>query len=105
MRESKKCRRSPWRPSYAMLHSTTFKRGTSYIGIVAGVLGLRYLVDADMDERIIRSGKRRIMLGPCFSAAAILLSFFDARLSLRVYVLFLIIFLLRGRIRPILASS
>src|SRR5207245_3894559 len=43
MRESKKCRRSPWRPSYAMLHSTTFKRGTAYIGIVAGVLGLLFL--------------------------------------------------------------
>ena len=87
-----------WRPSYAMLHSTTFKRGTAYIGIVAGVLGLRHLVDADMDERIIRSGKRRILLGPCFSAAAILLSFLDARLSLGVYVLFPVIFILPGRI-------
>src|SRR5207245_7254238 len=62
------------------------------------VLGLRHLVDADMDERIIRSGKRRILLGPCFSAAAILLSFLDARLSLGVYVLFPIIFILPGRI-------
>ena len=51
-----------------------------------------------MDERIIRSGKRRILLGPCFSAAAILLSFLDARLSLGVYVLFPIIFILPGRI-------
>ena len=58
----------------------------------------RHLVDADMDERIIRSGKRRILLGPCFSAAAILLSFLDARLSLGVYVLFPIIFILPGRI-------
>ena len=31
-----------WRPSYAMLHSTTFKRGTAYIGIVARVLGLLF---------------------------------------------------------------
>ena len=26
-----------------MLHSTTFKRGTAYVGIVAGVLGLLFL--------------------------------------------------------------
>src|SRR2546428_10420824 len=37
-------------------------------------------------------------VGTCFSAAAILLSFLDARLSLGVYVLFPIIFILPGRI-------
>lgn len=57
-----------------------------------------HLVDATLDETFIRSGRRRILLGPCFSSAAILLSFLNPLLSLGVYVLFPVIFMLPGRV-------
>jgi uncharacterized membrane protein len=57
-----------------------------------------HLVDVDMKEDIIRSGRRRILLGPCVSSVAILLSFVDPYLSLGIFVLFPILFILPGRI-------
>jgi uncharacterized membrane protein len=57
-----------------------------------------HLVDADLDDRVLRTGLRRILMGPCCSAAAILLSFLDPLLSLGVYVLFPVVYILPGRI-------
>jgi uncharacterized membrane protein len=57
-----------------------------------------HLVDADLDPTIIQSGGRRILMGPCLSAAAILLSFVNPILSLGTYVIFPVVFILPGRI-------
>lgn len=57
-----------------------------------------HLVDAELDPTIIQSGRRRILLGPCLSAAAILLSFVDPLISLGTYVVFPVVFILPGRI-------
>jgi uncharacterized membrane protein len=57
-----------------------------------------HLVDADLDQRVIRSGRRRILLGPCLSTAAILLSFVNPLLSLGVYMLFPVLYIFPGRI-------
>src|SRR5213080_2425364 len=57
-----------------------------------------HLVDADLDEALIRLGRRRMLLGPCLSGAAILISFVHPILSLGVYMLFPILYILPGRI-------
>jgi uncharacterized membrane protein len=57
-----------------------------------------HLVDADLDPSIIRAGRRRILLGPCVSVVAILLTFVDPYLSLGIFVLFPVVFILPGRI-------
>ena len=57
-----------------------------------------HLVDAELDAAIIRSGRRRILLGPCLSTLAILLSFVNPLISLGAYVVFPVVFVLPGRI-------
>ena len=57
-----------------------------------------HLVEAELDAAIIRSGRRRILLGPCLPAIAIFLSFVNPLISLGTYVVFPMIFVLPGRI-------
>ena len=57
-----------------------------------------HLVDLDLGAEIIRSGRRRILLGPCVSSIAILLTFVDPYLSLGIFVFFPIVFILPGEI-------
>jgi uncharacterized membrane protein len=57
-----------------------------------------HLVDSDLDEALIRMARRRILMGPCLSGGAILISFLNPILSLGVYVLFPILYILPGRI-------
>lgn len=57
-----------------------------------------HLVDAELDPTVIESGRRRILLGPCLSAAAILLSFVNPLLSLATYVSYPVVYILPGRI-------
>ncbi len=65
-----------------------------------------HLVDADLDDALIRMGhdalirmgRRRMLLGPCLSGGAILISFLNPILSLGVYMLFPILYILPGRI-------
>jgi hypothetical protein len=55
-------------------------------------------VDAELDPTVIESGRRRILLGPCLSAAAILLSFVNPLLSLATYVSYPVVYIFPGRI-------
>lgn len=57
-----------------------------------------HLVDAGLDPIIIKSARQRILLGPCLSTAAILLSFVDPLISLGTYLVFPVIFILPGRL-------
>jgi uncharacterized membrane protein len=57
-----------------------------------------HLVDADLDDAVIRLARRRMLMGPCLSVAAILISFLNPILSLGVYMLFPILYILPGRI-------
>jgi uncharacterized membrane protein len=57
-----------------------------------------HLVDAELDPTVIESGRRRILLGPCLSAAAILLSFVNPLLSLATYVSYPVVYIFPGRI-------
>jgi uncharacterized membrane protein len=57
-----------------------------------------HLVDADLDPAVIRAGRRRILMGPCVSSLAILLTFVDPYVSLGIFVLFPIVFIVPGRI-------
>lgn len=57
-----------------------------------------HLVDAELDPTVIQPVSRRILLGPCLTAAAILLSFVNPLLSLATYVIFPVVFILPGRI-------
>lgn len=57
-----------------------------------------HLVDAELDPTVIESGRRRILLGPCLSAAAILLSFVNPLLGLATYVSYPVVYILPGRI-------
>lgn len=57
-----------------------------------------HLVEAGLNDRFIWLGRRRILMGPCFSAAAILLSFLHPVLSLGAYVLYPVFFIVPGRI-------
>lgn len=57
-----------------------------------------HLVDADLEEAVIRAGRRRILIGPCLSILAILLAFVDAYMSLGIFVLAPVVFILPGRI-------
>jgi uncharacterized membrane protein len=57
-----------------------------------------HLVDAELDPTIIQSGGRRILLGPCLSVAAILLSFVNPLAGLATYVIYPVVYILPGRI-------
>jgi len=57
-----------------------------------------HLVDAELDPIIVQSARRRILLGPCLSIAAILLSFIDPLISLGTYLVFPAVFVLPGRL-------
>jgi uncharacterized membrane protein len=57
-----------------------------------------HLVEAGLNDRFIWMARRRMLMGPGFSAAGILLSFVNPVLSLGAYVLFPIFFVLPGRI-------
>lgn len=57
-----------------------------------------HLVDPDLDLAIVRSGQRRILMGPCVAAVSILLTFLNTDVSLGSFVVFPILFILPGRI-------
>ena len=57
-----------------------------------------HLVDADLDLTLVRSGRRRILMGPCVAGVAILLTFLNTEVSLASFVVFPILFILPGRI-------
>ncbi|HII40331.1 MAG TPA: DUF1211 domain-containing protein [Thermoplasmata archaeon] len=57
-----------------------------------------HLVDADLDLRIVRSGQRRILMGPCVASLSILLTSLNTDVSLASFVVFPILFILPGRI-------
>ncbi|MCI4371245.1 MAG: TMEM175 family protein [Thermoplasmata archaeon] len=57
-----------------------------------------HLVEAGLNDRFIWLGRRRMLVGPGFSGAAILLSFLSPLLSLGAYVLYPVFFIMPGRI-------
>lgn len=57
-----------------------------------------HLVDAGLNDQFIWMGRRRMLMGPCFSAAAILLSFLNPILSLGAYMLYPVFYIMPGRI-------
>ena len=57
-----------------------------------------HLVDADLDMAIVRSGRRRILMGPCVASISVLLTFLNTSVSLGSLVVFPILFILPGRI-------
>jgi len=57
-----------------------------------------HLVEAGLNDRFIWLGRRRMLMGPCFSAAAIVLSFVNPVFSLGAYVLYPVFFITPGRI-------
>src|SRR5213594_2775040 len=57
-----------------------------------------HLVEAGLNDRFIWLARRRMLMGPVFSAAAILLSFVNPILSLGAYVLYPVFFIVPGRI-------
>ncbi|HKW42649.1 MAG TPA: TMEM175 family protein [Thermoplasmata archaeon] len=57
-----------------------------------------HLVEAGLNDRFIWLARRRLILGPAFSAAAVLLAFLDPVVSLAAYVLYPAFFIVPGRI-------
>ena len=57
-----------------------------------------HLVEAGLNDRFIWLARRRLILGPAFSAAAVLLAFLDPVVSLGAYVLYPAFFIVPGRI-------
>ena len=57
-----------------------------------------HLVEAGLNDRFIWMARRRMIIGPGFSTAAVLLAFLDPVLSLGAYVLYPIVFIVPGRI-------
>ena len=57
-----------------------------------------HLVEAGLNDRFIWMARRRMIIGPGFSTAAVLLAFLDPVLSLGAYVLYPIVFVVPGRI-------
>jgi len=57
-----------------------------------------HLVDAGLNDRFIWRARRRMVMGPCFSSAAILVSFLSPIFSLGAYMLYPAFFILPGRI-------
>src|SRR6266567_4069555 len=57
-----------------------------------------HLVEAGVNDQLIWLGRRRMLLGPCFSTAAVLVSFLNPILSLGVYVLYPVFYIMPGRI-------
>jgi len=57
-----------------------------------------HLVEAGLNDRFIWLARRRTLMGPAFSAAAILVSFLNPVLSLGAYVLYPVFFIVPGRI-------
>ncbi len=57
-----------------------------------------HLVDAGLNDRFIWMARRRMLMGPGLSSAAILVSFLNSILSLGAYVLYPVFFILPGRI-------
>src|SRR2546425_1098691 len=57
-----------------------------------------HLVEAGLNDRFIWLGRRRMLLGPGFSAAGILVSFLNPVLSLGAYVLYPVFFITPGQI-------
>src|SRR5438876_11917164 len=57
-----------------------------------------HLVEAGLNDRFIWLGRRRMLMGPCFSAAALLVSFLNPLFSLGAYVLYPVFFIMPGRI-------
>ncbi len=57
-----------------------------------------HLVEAGLNDRFIWLARRRMLMGPGFSAAAILLSFLNPVFSLGAYVLYPVFFITPGRI-------
>src|SRR5881397_1982135 len=57
-----------------------------------------HLVEAGLNDRFIWLARRRMLMGPGFSAAAILVSFLNPVLSLGAYVLYPVFFIVPGRI-------
>src|SRR5438093_2679391 len=57
-----------------------------------------HLVEAGLNDRFIWLARRRMLMGPGFSAAAILVSFVNPILSLGAYVLYPVFFIVPGRI-------
>src|SRR5207245_10607353 len=57
-----------------------------------------HLVEPALTDRFIWMGRRRMIIGPGFSTAAVLLAFLDPVLSLGAYVLYPIVFIVPGRI-------
>jgi len=57
-----------------------------------------HLVDANLDLAIVRSARRRILMGPCLAVLAIALTFVNTDLSLAAFVVFPVLFILPGRI-------
>jgi len=60
-----------------------------------------HLVEAGLNDRFIWLGRRRLLMGPGFSAAAILVSFLNPVFSLGAYVLYPVFYIMPGRIDPI----
>src|SRR5574337_1330733 len=90
---------------YELVQATLIAYGLNLIAVQASLYAAfwyatvhHHLVDVDMSEQIIRAGRRRILVGPCVSAIAILLSFVDPFLSLGIFVLFPVLFIVPGRI-------
>ena len=57
-----------------------------------------HLVEAGLNDHFIWLGQRRILMGPGFSTAAILVSFLNPVLSLATFMLYPAFFILPGRI-------
>src|SRR5437870_11796672 len=57
-----------------------------------------HLSDAGRNDRFIWMARRRMLMGPVFSAAAILRAFVDPLVSLGAYVAFPVVFIVPGRI-------
>jgi uncharacterized membrane protein len=58
----------------------------------------RRLVRPDMDPRVVRGGLKRILLGPALYCASIVLSFVSVWISLAIYVIVPLIYILPGTI-------
>jgi len=56
------------------------------------------LVSKDQDERLVRLARRRILAGPLIYSIAVLLSFLDPRISLALYAITPIYYILPGKI-------
>ena len=72
--------------------------GLALYAVARYCMGNRRMVDKNLSQHVVNLGARRILVGPLVYTVAILLSYVDTRISLALYAITPIYYILPGKI-------